>query len=562
MRHLITAILFGTGLSAAQMASAYDLALIVGNEDYTELPEFENGDDVSPLEERLRRAGFEVVAATNADLGEMLEAADRFVERAPDAERLLVLLNGHFLKTERDWHLLPVDGSEDVPLARLPRRALSVGILMGVLAEKPRERAVMVLGTGPRDGAVGPYVQRGLIDLTGDYGFVLIGGRAEVAGEFAQEVLAVPGESFDVQGVRGGRNLAVHGLTDPPMTFIPADRQLGDVPEETRAEAAGSGAAGGVDRDYWRTVSSADTEQAYVDYLDRFPDGAFADEAATRLDAIRRDPFRRAREGEDDLNLGRDERRRVQVSLSVLDFDPRGVDGIFGEGTRTALSRWQAANGFEATGYLGADQLAILSEQAGRRVAEREAEVEARRTEIEREDRAYWSRTGKRGDVEGLQAYLERYPEGLFAEDARDRLAASQAEIQRGDALSDAQAWDEARARDRVGAYERYIERNPTGTFVEAARARIDALRQAGGGDDRVAEAQRAEEQLNLNAVTRGLIEGRLEEGGFGPGTVDGRFDEATRSAIRRYQESLGRPVTGYLSQEVVVQLLAQSILR
>ena len=45
--------------------------------------------------------------------------------------------------------------------------------------------------------------------------------------------------------------------------------------------------------------------------------------------------------------------------------DPRGVDGIFGPGTRAALSAWQTAEGLEATGYLTRPRSSCSS--AGRR---------------------------------------------------------------------------------------------------------------------------------------------------------------------------------------------------
>ena len=44
------------------------------------------------------------------------------------------------------------------------------------------------------------------------------------------------------------------------------------------------------------------------------------------------------------------------------------------------------------------------------------------------------------------------------------------------------------------------------------------------------------------------------------PGKVDGVFDDDTRRAIRRYQKSRRMDETGYLSEAVVVQLLADTV--
>ena len=41
--------------------------------------------------------------------------------------------------------------------------------------------------------------------------------------------------------------------------------------------------------------------------------------------------------------------RVAQLALTFLGHDPKGVDGLFGNGTRTALQRFQAAEGMPQT---------------------------------------------------------------------------------------------------------------------------------------------------------------------------------------------------------------------
>ena len=60
------------------------------------------------------------------------------------------------------------------------------------------------------------------------------------------------------------------------------------------------------------------------------------------------------------LELARDERRRVQQGLTASGFNPGLVDGLFGEGTRSALREWQASRGKAATGYLDAESAKTL----------------------------------------------------------------------------------------------------------------------------------------------------------------------------------------------------------
>ena len=56
--------------------------------------------------------------------------------------------------------------------------------------------------------------------------------------------------------------------------------------------------------------------------------------------------------GPEDEPLTREERIRVQQSLTVLGFDVGPADGVFGRRTRSAIWEWQNANGLEATGYV------------------------------------------------------------------------------------------------------------------------------------------------------------------------------------------------------------------
>lgn len=56
------------------------------------------------------------------------------------------------------------------------------------------------------------------------------------------------------------------------------------------------------------------------------------------------------------LGLSASQRRAVQSGLTQRGFSTRGIDGIFGAGTRGAIAGWQRANDMTATGYLTAAQ--------------------------------------------------------------------------------------------------------------------------------------------------------------------------------------------------------------
>lgn len=67
---------------------------------------------------------------------------------------------------------------------------------------------------------------------------------------------------------------------------------------------------------------------------------------------------------ENALSLDRSQRAEIQRRLQLLSFDPNGVDGMFGQKTRDAISSWQREKGFPATGFLGAVQLLALNAQS------------------------------------------------------------------------------------------------------------------------------------------------------------------------------------------------------
>ena len=47
-----------------------------------------------------------------------------------------------------------------------------------------------------------------------------------------------------------------------------------------------------------------------------------------------------------------------------MDYDTRGVDGVFGPGSRGALKAWQRDSGIPISGYLNLNQVVFMREQS------------------------------------------------------------------------------------------------------------------------------------------------------------------------------------------------------
>ena len=156
--------------------------------------------------------------------------------------------------------------------------------------------------------------------------------------------------------------------------------------------------------------------------------------------------------------------------------------------------------------------------------------------------------------------YTRRTKEGCSTPNKQMHHPSTKCRKRRETDARDRQLWDEATQANTINAYRDYLQIAPGGAFRDEAATRIAALEQSQREAQSNSAAAREEQALNLSPRTRQVIESRLESLGLRPGKVDGVLDDDSRRAIRRYQASRNMPETGYLSEAVVVQLLADSV--
>lgn len=546
MRFLMSLLLVGLAVPAF----ADDRALIIANQHYRSATNIAAADTAMGARAALEATGFRVVTGADLAAADQRSALAQMLANRAGIERLVILLTGHFVKSERASWFLGVDAARP-NLATVGGAGLSLDTVLEIAAAAPGG-AVVLLGTEARQIVLGAGLQPGIGPLDIPQGVSVISGDAAGIAAFAAQVLPVPGQSLKTK-LAAHSELLAQGFLSDLVPFLPLASEMIPVTGVTPDLAA-------PERAFWEATRALATPEAYDTYLARYPRGLYAAEAAAEAARIRAEPGRLARLAEEALGLSRDQRREVQRHLTLLEFDPNGIDGVFGRGTRNALINWQKANAFEATGYLTLAQVNELSRQAGIRAAQLEAEARARQAEQERLDQQYWNQTGAAGDEAGLRSYLRRYPDGLFADLAQQRLDVIETRRQQTAAAADRAAWDRARATNTVHAYEVYLQAMPGGAFVDEARSRIAALKAEADGADARAQAEAAEAALNLPGLARSLVEVQLGTLGLDPGPADGVFDDATRRAIRRFQQSRSLPVTGYLDQSTVAQLLGSGV--
>lgn len=548
--HAITSIVVATLVVGFQpiAALADDLALVITNGNYG------SGVATRPVtvtHDKLvlgyQKEGYEVIAGKNVASGDMRDLLASFLDRADDKDRIVIHFSGRVVHYGQEAWLLPIDVRAD-SVTNIAFTSPSLNLVLSILSERPG-RAVFIAGLY-QQGSMSDPIGTGLGDFEVPQGVLLLAGaESEVNDVVLRDLLPNLRPMSEVLFDR--RDLRVEGFLSPDMSLsTPAPVVVAEpeAPEETEAATppsnSGDFARLLAEQAKFALAEQSGTLAAYQEYLSTYPTGIFADAARAKVADLSQPEAPSAEEIEASLNLSRASRRSIQSNLTYLGFNTRGVDGILGRGSRAAIAAWQNAEGYDATGFVTAAQILELQTQA-----------DNRRVEVERDDRRYWDATGDSGRKTDLQLYLDRYPDGIYASEARSKLAAIAAE-ERADA--DREAWDIADELDTATAYRRYISDFPEGIYNEVARVRLASLEpETEPEPSEVDDSARAtEDRLNLNAGTRLLIEGRLRGLGFNPGTVDGSFDGNTRNAIRAYQASRGIPPTGYLNATTVQALL------
>ena len=544
----LASLLLGAGFLALPGLAAADAALVLANEDYASLPPLAGGDDPAGAADGFEDLGFEVSALADGGREDASRAVARFMAEVPEAERLVVALSGRFVTDGgRTWFLT---ADSPVPtLFGLNSNALSLESVLAVLARRP-SRAVLVLGVDPdAAGAFDPWLREGVGELDIPQGVTVLDSTPRAAAAFMADELSEP-EGDLAALVTANPEIRSDGYLPQGFTFMPGRPEepvVVEVPDEL------AGALSPAERALWEGAVALDTVDAFRDYLRRYPDGSYAPEARAAVAAILAEPNRAARLEEEALRLGRDERQQVQAQLAALDFDPRGVDGVWGAGTRAAITNWQQENGFPQTSYLDAEQIERLAEQVAER---RAAEEAAARAQAQADDEA-WQRAERGGSGEDLRAYLDRYPDGHHAEEAADRVALLEAAARE---QAERDAWQRARRAGTLAALTGYLEAWPEGAHAEEARAARRALRSETDTEARQRAAQESEAALGLTPLTGRVIEARLRALDLDPGEVDGEFDRSTRRAIQAYQGDRGLDATGFLDEATVVRLLADTL--
>jgi peptidoglycan hydrolase-like protein with peptidoglycan-binding domain len=536
--------IFAALLLFSHPAYAEDIALIYG--DTGQRPDMINPARATFLNfaSPLSIAGFRVIEPYDRSSENMRKAAREVVQLLSrgQVDRLVIVVLGPYAHNTRESWVL---GNDAVGVSSFSVHEKGIAInALSDLAAQAKGRAVIMLAKGAMLDDLGLGLQPGLGSFSRAEGVTYITGRADQLVKVTRNGLLDPGMSFANLANTAPRGVEFSG-------FVANDTGLMQAPDTSPQP----GNAEIFEQGFWQAIEALDSKEGYTLYLKHFPAGRHRAQAETGLKRIRTEPYRAAALAEQNLRLSRETRRKIQSDLALLGFDPHGIDGMFGRGSRSAIKAWQQSRGFDQTGYLTRDQVSQLRTEGRARKEELAKQAQLKKEAQERQDENYWWQTGSSGIEEDLLKYLEKYPDGLYAQQANEMLdsyAAARGEAPR----AEQQAWNEAAQKDTIEGFQSFLGTYPDSRYRVNAETRISQLQQAQKYAEEIQIAKAQERRVAGAKFARKLVEQRLARRGFRPGNVDGRFDQNTRQALRQFQKSQGLPVTGYVSRATMVRLM------
>ena len=397
--------------------AAQRIALVVANAAYEHAPALATPlNDAAEVEAALSRLGFSVTRLDNADQSALRRGLHAFSTAARTAEAAVVYYAGHGVRVGKRNFLVPVDARlareqdvefEAVPLGLFERAVGESSAVRLIILDASRENPFPA-SAGPGLASIDPAAGTLVATVAKEEAAAVpYDSQNSLYAEVLLRYLEEPGLEIQklFQKVRDGVLAATAGSQTPSLYGSLSDGKayLGAQPASSLPATASTEDKIGKDdltaeklaaeRMYWASVKDSDDPAEIRSYLERYPNGTYAElarirlqrssgatgpkpssagsEAGARSAAVREaetapeadiaKPALPPEAAEEALTLERDHRRLVQSGLKLLGFDPGPADGIFGQRTRAAIAKWQASQDKPPTGYVDAETANILA---------------------------------------------------------------------------------------------------------------------------------------------------------------------------------------------------------
>lgn len=415
MRQLIFALSALSVIFSAETALADKrVAFVVGNGAYKNVDPLPNPTiDAKAMASTLRNVGFEVIEGSNLTRDGMTERLLEFGRKAQGADVALLFYAGHGISVNNINYLLPIDANlksemdvklgaainvetmldqtmgdakvklvfldacRDNPFAAKIRSSgsatRSVAVSSGLAEMKSGEGTLIAFATSPgqtaldgKSGSNSPFTRALISNITAP--------GAEIQQAMTKVRAQVQDETNRGQLPWGHTNLVGAVYLNPDV-----QTQVQVAAASPTATMPATAVAGSdVELEFWRSIKDSNRPEELNAYITMYPNGQFKPLALARIAALQEAATapRTAAPGldkdglteqasqltEDKIGLNQAKRRDVQRRLNGLGFDTKAT-GTFDAGTRSVITRWQAARGYPTSGYLNkAQHTALLAE--------------------------------------------------------------------------------------------------------------------------------------------------------------------------------------------------------
>ncbi|MEM1266893.1 MAG: caspase family protein [Pseudomonadota bacterium] len=334
MRMILTLVL---ALAASAGLATERVALLIGNGTYA-LPgmSLKNPvNDADAMEAKLTDLGFEVRALRDASRAQMRRALDWLETEAEDAEIALVFYAGHGVQVGGENFLIGTDLAAAEQSAIAPA-SVTLGDIRETLANSGADLGMVILdacrdnpfaGTGEiKAGLATANSGAGLlVAYATDPGNVAYDGAGEnsVFTAAMLEHLDTPG--LDVRIMFGRVRQSVIRKTDGAQIPWVEEAVLGE--HELVADSGPALGPSEDDVEDWRIASADGTPASLQVYIDRHPDGLFADFARRQIELLTSATPTRFAAGDAEAALALVDVRAVGAALDLLGYitDTRGL---------------------------------------------------------------------------------------------------------------------------------------------------------------------------------------------------------------------------------------------
>ncbi len=291
------------------------VALVIGNGRYQHLDQLANpANDARAVAATLWDLGFEVIEVIDADLGQTLAAMTTFAGRLRPGMEALFYYAGHAVQWKGANFLLPVSARVRSN-ADLLNQAIDAGAVVRIMDRAGARLNIVILDSCRNNPFPGGVTEgsSGLAEMRGESAEMLI-GYATAPGTVASDgdgrhspytaallkYLEQPGLEVgtlfrrvraEVRQTTEGEQIPwVSSSLEGEFYFRPADQPaiqlaaLGDSPTDTLGMLPPSAV---VELAYWQSIKDSHDPAALGAFVERYPDGNFADLARRRLVELR-----------------------------------------------------------------------------------------------------------------------------------------------------------------------------------------------------------------------------------------------------------------------------------